>query len=108
MAGQSGKTLTAVFYLTVYSFGLALPFLFAALFFDFFLRHGSKFRSHLPLIRRISSVLLIVIGTMILTGRYSALNALIQKQVLSYIDWAETKAFPFRVLAEALFRIQNF
>jgi cytochrome c-type biogenesis protein len=108
MAGQSGKTLTAVFYLAVYSSGLAIPFLLAALFFDFFLQHGKRLRSHLPLIRRISGILLVVIGVTILTGRYSALNALIQKQVSSYINWAETKALPFRLVASALLRIQNF
>ena len=79
MAGQIGKTASAVFYLAVYSAGLALPFLLAAIFFDFFLKHGSRFRSHLPLIRRISGVLLIIIGLAILSGQYSALNILLQK-----------------------------
>jgi len=108
MAGQSGKTLLAVFYLAVYSSGLALPFLLAALFFDSFFKHGARLRSALPVIRRISGILLVVIGALILTGRYSALNALIQKQVLGYIVWAETKALPFRLLADALAWIQGF
>ena len=108
MAGQSGKTGIAVWYLAIYSAGLALPFLLTALFFDFFLKHASRFRSRLPLIRRISGILLIIIGIMILTGRYSALNILIQRQIFSYINWAETKALPFRLLAQLLVRIQNF
>ena len=78
LAGQSGSTGRAVFYLAVYSLGLALPFLLSALFFDFFLKHGNWLRPHLLLIRRISGVLLIIIGIMILTGRYSALNIFIQ------------------------------
>ena len=41
MASQDGKIGTAVFYLAVYSAGLALPFLLAALFFDSFLKHAS-------------------------------------------------------------------
>jgi len=108
MAGQSGKTAMAVLYLTVYSAGLALPFLLAAIFFDSFLKQASRLRSHLPLIRRISGVLLIVIGIMILSGRYSALNILIQKSIFSYISWAETKALPFRLVANALAWIQGF
>ena len=108
MAGQSGKTTIAVFYLAVYSAGLALPFLLAALFFDSFLKQTSRFRSHLPLIRRISGVLLIVIGIMILSGRYSALNILIQKSIFSYISWAKTKALPFRLVGSALAWIQGF
>ena len=108
MAGQDGKIGTAVFYLAVYSAGLALPFLLAAVFFDSFLKHASKLRSHLPFIRRISGILLIIIGLMILTGKYSALNILIQKSIFSYIDWAQTKAPPFRLLATVLAWIQNF
>jgi len=108
LAGQGGKTGTAVFYLSVYSVGLAIPFILAALFFDSFLKNGERLRSHLPLIRRISGILLVVIGIMILAGRYSALNGLILKQVSGYIVWAETKAFPFRLLANALVWIQNF
>jgi cytochrome c-type biogenesis protein len=108
MSGQSGKIGTAVFYLAIYSAGLALPFLLAALFFDFFLKNGSRLRSRLPLIRRISGILLVVIGIMILTGRYSALNILIQKQIFSYISWAEAKPLPFRLLADALAWLQKF
>jgi len=108
LAGQGGKTGTAVFYLSVYSAGLAIPFILAALFFNSFLKHGERLRSYLPLIRRISGILLVAIGIMILAGRYSALNGLIQKQVSVYIIWAETKAFPFRLLANALVWIQSF
>ena len=108
MAGQSGKTGVAAGYLALYSAGLALPFLLAALFFDAFLKHAPRLRSFLPLIRRISGILLIVIGIMILTGRYSALNILIQKQIFSYINWAEAKALPFRLLADALAWLQKF
>ena len=108
MSGQSGKIGTAIFYLAVYSAGLALPFLLAAFFFDSFLKHGSRLRSYLPLIRRVSGILLVVIGIMILSGRYSALNILIQKQIFSYINWAEAKPLPFRLLADALTWIQKF
>ena len=108
MASQSGKTGIAAFYLAVYSAGLALPFLLAAVFFDSFLKHASRLRSHLPLIRRISGILLIIMGIMILSGRYSMLNGLIQKSVLGYINWAETQALPFRLLANALAWVQSF
>ena len=108
MAGQSGKTAVAVWYLAVYSAGLALPFILVALFFDSFLKRASSLRSHLPLIKRISGILLIIIGIMILTGRYSALNILIQKNIFLYISWAETKALPFRLLAQVLAWLQSF
>jgi cytochrome c-type biogenesis protein len=108
MAGRDGKAGTAVFYLAVYSAGLAAPFLLAALFMDFFLKRGPAANTRLPLIRRVSGILLIIIGIMILAGKYSALNILIQKTTLSYINWAGDKALPFRLLADALSWLQNF
>ena len=108
LAAQSGQTGVAAFYLAVYSAGLALPFLLAALFFDSFLKYSSKLRSRLPLIRRISGILLIIIGLAILTGQYSALNIVIQRWIFSYIEWAQAQALPFRLLANALTWIHNF
>lgn len=108
LAGRSGNTGAAVFYLAVYSAGLALPFLLSAFFLDFFLKRSSRLRPHLPLIRRVSGILLIIIGISILTGRYSALNALIQKWIFGYIDWAENRSFPFKLLAGWLKWVQNF
>lgn len=66
MAGQSGEIGTAIFYMAMYSAGLAIPFVLVALFFDSFLKHTSRFHSYLHLVRRVSGVLLIVIGLMIL------------------------------------------
>ena len=108
MAGHSGKTGMAVLYLSVYSAGLALPFILVALFFDSFLKHTSRIRSHLPLIRRISGVLLIIMGLMILTGSLSTLNIVIDDMISGYIDWAETKALPFRLLAQWLSWLESF
>jgi cytochrome c-type biogenesis protein len=102
MAGQQGKTGVAVLYLAVYSAGLGLPFLGAAIFFDRFLAGAAKLRSRLPLIRRISGILLILIGLLILTGRFAVLNTLILKTQYRFIDWAEDKALPFRLLAQWL------
>jgi len=79
LAGQSGKTGIAVFYLCVYSAGMGIPFFLCALFFNLFLKAGARIKSYLPLIQRISGILLIVIGVMILTGNYSALNVHLQK-----------------------------
>ena len=79
LAGQSGKTGIAALYLGVYSLGLGLPFLLAAAFFDRFLTTAKWFRARLPLIRKISGIILIIIGILILTGRFSALGMALQK-----------------------------
>jgi cytochrome c-type biogenesis protein len=107
LAGQSGRILTAVFYLASYSAGLGLPFFLASLFLSRFLKTAAKLRAHIPLIRRISGALLVVTGIFMLTGRYQALNILIQKWQWNYIIWAEDKALPFRLFAEWLSRLQE-
>jgi cytochrome c-type biogenesis protein len=100
LAGSGGKTGAAALYLAVYSLGLGLPFLLAAAFFDRFLVTAAWFRSKLPIIQKVSGVLLIIMGLLILTGRYSAMNAALQKWQFTYIDWARDKALPFRILAD--------
>ncbi|MDR2134792.1 MAG: cytochrome c biogenesis protein CcdA [Treponema sp.] len=107
LAGQSGKIPTAALYLASYSAGLGLPFLLASLFLGRFLKTAAKLRARIPLIRRTSGALLIVIGLFMLTGRYQALNILIQKWQWNYIIWAEDKALPFRLFAEWLSRLQE-
>ena len=108
MAGQSGKTVVAAAYLGIYSLGLALTFILVALFFEKFLKHTPRIRSFMPVIRRISGILLIVIGITILTGRYSMMNMQIQRMMFAYIDWAQTKPLPFRILADFFAWLKKF
>jgi cytochrome c-type biogenesis protein len=79
LAGESGKAGIAALYLALYSFGLGLPFLLAAVFFDRYLVPAKWFRNKLPLIKKISAIVLIIIGIMILTGQFSALNIILQQ-----------------------------
>jgi cytochrome c-type biogenesis protein len=76
LAAQSGGIPYAVIYLLFFSAGLGLPFLLAALFFDYFIKLSVKLRSFLPVIQRISGALLIIIGILILFGQYQKLSAL--------------------------------
>jgi cytochrome c-type biogenesis protein len=75
LAAQSDGS-SAVLYLVFYSAGMGLPFLLASIFFNAFLKTSLKLRSFLPHIRRISGIVLIAIGLLIVTGRYQALNAI--------------------------------
>jgi len=81
--------------------------LLAAVFFDRFLTGAKWFRSHLPLIQKISATLLIIMGLLILTGRFSALNTVLQKWQYQYVDWARDKALPFRIAADWLNWLQG-
>jgi cytochrome c-type biogenesis protein len=107
LAGQSGKAGIAALYLALYSLGLGLPFLLAAFFFDRRLVTAKWFRDHLPLIKKISGIVLVIMGVLILTGRFSALNIILQKWQYQYIFWAQDKALPFRIIADWLNLIQG-
>jgi len=107
LAGQSGKAGIAALYLALYSLGLGLPFLLAAFFFDRWLVTAKWFRDRLPLIKKISGVILVIMGVLILTGRFSALNIILQKWQYQYIFWAQGKALPFRIFADWLNWIQG-
>ncbi|MDR0403213.1 MAG: cytochrome c biogenesis protein CcdA [Treponema sp.] len=107
LAGQSGRPGLAAFYLALYSAGLGLPFLAAALFFDRFLAGAQKIKKHLPLIQKISGILLICTGLLILSGRFQAINILIQKWQYSFIVWAENRGPVARLIASWLSFLQG-
>jgi cytochrome c-type biogenesis protein len=79
LAANSGGVPRAIFYLFAYSAGLGLPFLLAAIFFNAFVKVSAKLRVFMPLIRRISGALLIVIGVLIAIGQYRALTMLMAR-----------------------------
>jgi cytochrome c-type biogenesis protein len=77
MAGQSGKMGLAALSLAAYAAGLGLPFLAAALVMDRFAAYTAGLRKHLPLIRRVSGVLLVGLGLLMFFGQFARLNALL-------------------------------
>ena len=79
LATNKGSIPLAVVYLVFYSAGLGLPFLLASFFFNSFVKVSAKLRTHLPLIQRISGVLLIVIGILIAKGDYKTFNIIVSK-----------------------------
>ncbi len=80
-AGAQGTVLKGVLLLSVYSMGLAVPFLLTSLGVDRFLSFYGRFRRHLHTVEVISGVLLICVGVLIfmnnlkyLSGYLSFLN----------------------------------
>jgi cytochrome c-type biogenesis protein len=61
--------------LTMYSLGLAVPFLLAALALDRFLQAFARFRRWLPAVEKAAGVMLIVFGLLLVTGRFTVLAA---------------------------------
>ncbi len=61
--------------LSVYSLGLAVPFLLAALALDRFLLAFQGFRRWMPVVEKASGALLVLLGILLLTGRMTVLSA---------------------------------
>jgi cytochrome c-type biogenesis protein len=64
--------------LAVYSAGLALPFLIAAVAVESFLDWFQRFRRYLPWVMRLSGVILIVVGVLLATGEFTRLAGWLQ------------------------------
>lgn len=64
--------------LFMYSLGLAIPFLLAAYAAESFINWFQRFRRFLPWVQRISGVLLIVAGVLLVTGEFTRLSAWLQ------------------------------
>ena len=65
--------------LAAYSAGLAVPFLVAAVALDSFLGWFQGFRRYLPWVMRVSGVLLIFVGVLLVTGEFTRLAGWLQQ-----------------------------
>ena len=77
VAGSESSILYGVSLLTVYSAGLGIPFLLAALAVRPFMTFMRNFRPYLVIVERIMGVLLIITGILFLTGTFSQLSFLL-------------------------------
>ncbi len=71
--------------LTVYSLGLAVPFLLASLALDWFLQTFQRFRAWIPIVERASGILLILLGLLLLTGQFTVLAAWLNRYTPMWI-----------------------
>jgi len=74
IAGDQKRVGQGVLLLWVYSLGLAVPFLLTSLGIGRFMSFYGWFRRHLHTVEVISGVILIVIGTLILTRHFTVIN----------------------------------
>jgi hypothetical protein len=97
MAGQAGNPGRAAAYLGLYALGLGIPFFLGAAFLGSFLGLIARARKHLALLRRVSALLVILIGAGIALGAQNSLNI-----ALSRAGWAlaagESRLVPALVL----------
>ncbi len=73
-ASQAESLSRGVGLLAVYSAGLGIPFLLAALFINPFLRFVQKFRRSLGVIEKLMGAMLVVVGLLFLTGGFTQLS----------------------------------
>jgi cytochrome c-type biogenesis protein len=64
--------------LAAYSAGLAVPFLIAAVAVESFLDWFQRFRRYLPWVMRLSGILLIAVGVLLVTGEFTRLAGWLQ------------------------------
>ncbi|WP_274629080.1 cytochrome c biogenesis CcdA family protein [Arvimicrobium flavum] len=68
LAGGSSTVGEGAFLLLIYSLGLGIPFVIAALFSGAFMRFLSRFRVHLGRVEKVIGVLLVAAGVLFITG----------------------------------------
>jgi cytochrome c-type biogenesis protein len=78
LAATSSDVSRGMQLLAVYSAGLALPFLIAAVAVESFLDWFQRFRPYLPWVMRLSGVLLIFVGILMVTGEFTRLAGWLQ------------------------------
>ncbi len=73
LAATTGDVQRGMLLLAAYSAGLAVPFLLAAAAIERFLDWFQRFRRYLPWVMRVSGVLLVVVGGLMVTGEFTRL-----------------------------------
>jgi cytochrome c-type biogenesis protein len=79
LAATRGSVGEGVALLLIYSLGLALPFLAAALLLGRFLAGARKIGRWLPWVSRISGGLLLVLGVLLITGSFTTLTGVLAR-----------------------------
>ncbi|MBI4458832.1 MAG: cytochrome c biogenesis protein CcdA [Acidobacteria bacterium] len=74
LAATQQYVVQGIFLLSIYSLGLALPFLLTSLGVNQFLRFYNRFRTHLRQVEVFAGVILIVLGVMIFTNQFTRLS----------------------------------
>lgn len=79
LAAAQASVAQGTFLLFVYALGLAIPFLLTALALDRFLAWFKRFRQYIVWVERIAGVMLIILGVLLLTDRFTLLAGYLQR-----------------------------
>jgi cytochrome c-type biogenesis protein len=78
LAATTADLTRGILLLAVYSAGLAVPFLVAAVAVERFLEWFQRFRKYLPWVMKLSGALLVLVGVLLLTGEFTRLAGWLQ------------------------------
>lgn len=78
LAATSESVTRGMLLLGVYSAGLAVPFLLAAVAVESFLGWFQRFRRYLPWVMRVCGVLLVLVGVLMVTGQFTRMAGWLQ------------------------------
>jgi cytochrome c-type biogenesis protein len=73
-AAEQDSVAKGILLLTIYSLGLAVPFLLTSLLMERFLKFYSRFRNHMHALEVVSGALLVVLGVLLVIGRFTMLS----------------------------------
>ena len=85
LAANAEELSRGMLLLGVYSAGLAVPFMIAAVAVESFLDWFQRFRRYLPWVIRVSGVLLIIVGMLMATGQFTRLAGWLQTLTPAFI-----------------------
>lgn len=74
-ASQQDTLVKGILLLAVYSLGLAVPFLLTSLLMERFLKFYSRFRAHMHALEVASGGLMIALGVLLVTGRFTLISS---------------------------------
>jgi len=77
LAMATASPLQAAFYLLAYTAGMAVPFLLVAYFVEAFMAKRKSINRFLPLLSRLSGVLLLLLGILLVSGLFLRLTAML-------------------------------
>ncbi|HRY28619.1 MAG TPA: cytochrome c biogenesis protein CcdA [Elusimicrobiota bacterium] len=87
LASSSDSVRQGMFLLAVYSLGLALPFLAAALLFNGFLRFFRKIRWVMVWLERAAGAFMVLVGVLVAFGQFSRLTGWMLQAFEPWVDW---------------------
>ncbi|MDR2521228.1 MAG: cytochrome c biogenesis protein CcdA [Spirochaetaceae bacterium] len=105
LASQTETLAIALACLAAYSAGLGLPFLVSGFFWSAILEKTSRFQRFAPALKLASGIFLVCTGLLIALGRFTLLNAWLQKSAYGLTLWTQSAGESVRLIPAALFLV---